>query len=145
MAKRVKASTSLATTADGYADLWKCRTAVSAFTIAVLWALDYVKVSPKGLATKGKKKYHPAVLRALVKSTMVAHWTKAGRLDDQGVTVKGLNEISERLNNPKYSYRTTLAAVQAMREGLEKGTDVEIEGNKFKLGKVVTIGDSLFS
>ena len=140
----MKAKTVLATTKSGYADLWKSRTAVSAFTIAVLWALDYLTLADSGLATKGKGRYAPHVLRSFCKPTMVNHWTKNGRLDDTGLTVQGLNEITTRLSDPKYSYRTNLEAVKAMRKGLETGQPVEIEGNVFELGKVITIGDSLF-
>lgn len=140
----MKAKTVLATTASGYADLWKSRTAVSAFTIAVLWALDYVQVADSGLATHGKGKYLPSTLRAFCKPTMVNHWTKNGRLDDGGLTVAGLNEITTRLSDPKYSYRTNLDAVKAMRKGLETGQPVEIDGNVFQLGKVISVGDSLF-
>ena len=140
----MKAKTVLATTKDGYANLWKSRTAVSAFTIAVLWALDYVQLTDSGLATKGKGRYAAHVLRSFTKATMVSHWTKNNRLDDGGLTVNGLNEITTRLSDPRYSYRTNMAAVRAMRTGLETGQDVEIDGQKFQLGKVITIGDSLF-
>lgn len=143
--KQIKSQAVLATTVDGYADLWKSRTAVSAFTIAVLWALDYVKVADSGLTTKGKGHYSAKVLRSFTKATMVNHWTKAGRLDDTGLTAAGLNEVTTRLSDPRYSYRTNLEAVKAMRKGLETGQPVELDGHKFKLGKVITLGDSLFS
>ena len=142
--KRIQANQVLATTSEGYADLWRSRTAVSAFTIACLIALDLIKVSDKGSVTKGKGRYSARVLRALVKPTMVNHWTKAERLDDGGITVKGLNEITERLSNPRYSYRTNQAAVSAMLAGLRSGNDVEVDGQKFKLGKVVTVSEGLF-
>ncbi len=142
--KQIKAKQTLATTSEGYADLWRSRTAVSAFTIAALIALDLVKVSEKGAVSKGKGRYNARLLRALVKPTMVSHWTKAERLSDEGVTVKGLNEITERLSNPRYSYRTNQAAVSAMLAGLRSGNDVEIDGQKFQLGKVVTISEGLF-
>lgn len=145
MGKRITSIPVLAATVNGYADLWKCRSAVAAYTIASLAELGLVNVSDKGLATKGKGRYHAPLLRALCKASMVNHWTKIGRLDDNGLTVAGLNEVTERLSNPKYSYRTSLEAVNAMRKGLTTGQPVELEGNTFGLGKVVKTEGGLFA
>ena len=139
MAKKIKSANLLTGTSNGYADLWKVRSAVGAYTIAVLAELDYARISAKGQVTKGKGTFSRSLLRAMCRSTMVNHWGKVGRLDDTGLTVKGLNEITERLSNPKYSYRTTLEAVNAMREGLRTGKPVELEGSTFKLEKLVTV------
>lgn len=145
MGKRIVAAQVLAATVNGYADLWKSRTAVAAYTIASLAELGLATISENGLVTKGKAPYQPSVLRSLCKPSMVNHWTKVGRLDDNGLTVVGLNEITERLSNPKYSYRTSMDAVNAMRKGLTTGSDVEVDGSKFRLGKVIKIDKGLFA
>ena len=139
MAKKIKPANLLTATSNGYADLWRCRSAVGAYTLAVLAELDLVRISDKGSATKGKAPLNKSLLRAMCRPTMVAHWTKVGRLDDSGLTVKGLNEVTERLTNQRYAYRTTVEAVGKMREGLRTGKPVELEGATFKLEKLITV------
>lgn len=141
MAKATKkVSAAQIATPQGYADVWKVRTAVGALTAAGLIVLGYLNLSAKNNPTKGRKKFHPRVLRQVLSPTMVNHWTRLGRIDDNGLTAAGLNEISDRLNNPSNQYRTTREAIDAMIAGLQTGKDVTIEKQRFKMSKVVTLG-----
>lgn len=118
---------------SGYADLTKCRTAFSAFTIASLIALGLLNMSAKGLLTKGRRKYNAGALRAVTNATMVKHWTTKGRLDESGLTVAGINECARRVDDPKYGYRTNREAVVAMLAGITTGGEVKVDGHTFDL------------
>ena len=120
----------------GYADVKASRTAFSALTIASLVVTGLLQLSKTGAPTRGRRKYSKSALSAIVGSTTPKYWTTKSRLDDNGLTVDGLNEIQRRLTDPKYSYRTTRAAVDAFVTGLKSGGEIEVDGFKFHMSEL---------
>ena len=121
-----------------YAELQHNRRAFSAYTIASAIVSGLVKLSAKGLITKGDRP-QVALFGALVGTTARNHWRKAKRLDDGGFTVAGLNEVNARLQGATRGYNTDMDTVKALMAAIEKGATIEISGAKYAIDSPVAV------
>lgn len=87
----------------------------SAFTMAMLVALDLIKIT-NGLITSTKKTAVVAEVNAALGVTSVSKWL----LKDGTVCTYGLNKLQDRING-KGGYKTDKGTVKAMLALLKKG------------------------
>jgi hypothetical protein len=91
----------------------------AAYTIAGMAVAGLVKLNKASVtASKGG---NLTFLRMVIGKVATGHWRKAGRIDDNGITVAGLNEIAARLAGKSRGYNTDMETVRAMHKAMTQG------------------------
>lgn len=113
------------------------RAAFSAYTLACLQAAGMAdKVADKAAATIGKNP-SLSLLRGLIGGTAFTHWKSKGRINADGLTVAGLNEISARLGGTSKGYNTDHETVALFVPAIAKGGKVELRGRVYSFASSV--------